>query len=228
MVTDKHRSTPIRASFSIRVHLCSSLAMGLERGSSAIEFAFSCLVLLPLLLGALSVGFNLLRATQVAQFARDAGHLYAYGIDFTQASAQQILVKLATGLNFVLSGGSGEVIFSTILKVGPNDCTAGGLQANTGSCPNLNQAVYTRWYKAGNTSLYTSTFGKPATADPTTGIINSSSYLLDSSARANGIAGLMTLAAGQSIYLTEVYFSSSDYDITGFLTGNGVYARAIF
>jgi hypothetical protein len=199
-----------------------------QRGSSAIEFAFSCLILLPLLLGGLSAGFNLLRATQVAQFARDTGHLYAYGIDFTQSSAQQMLVKLATGLNFAASGGSGEVIFSTILMVGPNDCTAGGLQANTGSCPNLNRAVYTRWYKMGNQTLYTSLIGSPSTADASTGIINSSSYLRDSSARASGMSGLMTLTPGQSICLTEVYFSSSDYDITGFLTGSGVYARAIF
>src|SRR5438270_13143744 len=127
-----------------------------QRGSSAIEFAFSCLVLLPLLLGGLSVGFNLVRATQVAQFARDAGHLYAYGIDFTQPAGQQMLVKLATGLDFAATGGNGEVIFSTILMVGPGDCTSGGLQANSGSCPNLNRAVFTRWYQVGNKSLYRS------------------------------------------------------------------------
>ena len=70
----------------------------LRRGSSAIEFAFSSLILLPLLIGGLSVGFNLVRATQVSQFTRDAGHLYAYGVDFTQAAAQQMLVDLATCL----------------------------------------------------------------------------------------------------------------------------------
>ncbi len=199
-----------------------------RRGSSAIEFAFCCLILVPLLLGGLSVGFNLVRATQVAQFARDAGRLCAYGIDFTQSSAQQMLVTLANGLNFTLSGGTGEVIFANLLMVGPNDCTSGGLQANTASCPNLNQTVYTRWYKVGNTSLYNSALGSPTTADSTTGMINSSSYLRDASARANGVSNLITLAASQSIYLTEVYFSSSDYNITGFLTGNGVYARAIF
>ncbi len=167
-------------------------AMNHQRGSSAIEFAFCSLILMPLLLGGLSVGFNLVRATQVAQFARDAGHLYAYGIDFTQASAQQILVTLSTGLNFALSGGTGEVIFGTVLMVGPNDCTSGGLQANTASCPNLNQAVYTRWYKVGNTSLYTSTFGSPTTANSTTGMISSSSYLRDVSARAAGVSNVMT------------------------------------
>jgi hypothetical protein len=199
-----------------------------QSGSSAIEFAFCSLVLLPLLLGGLSVGFNLVRATQVAQFARDAGHLYAYGIDFTLAGAQQMLVKLATGLNFALSGGTGEVIFANVLMVGPDDCAAGGLQASTGGCPNLNRAVFTRWYRVGKTTLYTSTYGAPTTADSSTGIVNSSSYLRDSSARVNNISNLMTLAASQSIYLTEVYFSSSDYDLTGFLTGNGVYARAVF
>ncbi|HEY3838911.1 MAG TPA: TadE/TadG family type IV pilus assembly protein [Bryobacteraceae bacterium] len=199
-----------------------------ERGSSAIEFAFCSLILVPLLLGGLSVGFNLVRATQVAQFTRDAGHQYAYGIDFTQASGQQLLVTLASGLNFQLNGGTGVAIFSTILMVGPNDCTSGGLQANTGSCPNLNRTVFTRWYKVGNTGLYSSTFGSPTTANTTTGVLSSSSYLKDSSARANGIVNLITLTASQSICLTEVYFASSDYNITGFLTGNGVYARAIF
>jgi hypothetical protein len=199
-----------------------------QRGSSALEFAFSSLILIPLLLGGLSVGFNLVRATQVAQFTRDAGHLYAFGIDFTQATAQQMLVKLATGLNFATSGGSGEVIFATILMVGSSDCTSGGLQANSGSCPNLNRAVYTRWYRVGNTTVYNSQIGNPTTANSSTGIINSSSYLRDTSARATGLSSVMTLTAGQTIYLTEVYFSSSDYDITGFLTGNGVYARAIF
>jgi hypothetical protein len=199
-----------------------------QRGGSVIEFAFSSLILMPLLLGVLSVGFNLLRATQVAQFTRDAGHLYAYGIDFTQSSAQQMLVQLSTGLDFALSGGTGEVIFSTVLMVGPNDCTSGGLHPNTASCPNLNQAVYTRWYRLGNTSVYTSNFGNPTTASSTTGLINSASYLVDVSARVSGLSSLITLGPSQSISLTEVYFSSSDYNITGFLTGNGVYARAIF
>jgi hypothetical protein len=199
-----------------------------QRGGSVVEFAFCSLVLFPLLLGGLSVGFNLLRATQVAQFARDAGHLYAYGIDFTQASAQQMLVKLATGLNFSLSGGTGQVIFSTVRMVGPDDCTSGGLQPNTGSCPNLNRAVYTRWYTVGKTTLYTSTYGSPTTGDASTGIVSSSSYLRDTSARVNNISSVITLAASQSIYFTEVYFSSSDYDLTGFLTGNGVYARVVF
>ena len=170
-----------------------------ERGSSTIEFAFCSLILMPLLLGGLSVGFNLVRANQVAQFTRDAGHQYAYGIDFTQSSAQQLLVMLATGLNFSLASGTGLVIFSNVLMVGPNDCTAGGLQANTASCPNLNQTVYTRWYRVGNTAVYTSTFGTPTTANSSTGLINSSSYLVDMSARASGISNLMTMSASQSI-----------------------------
>jgi hypothetical protein len=199
-----------------------------ERGSSAVEFAFCSLVLFPLLLGGLSVGFNLVRATQVAQFTRDAGHQYANGIDFTAASAQQLLVTLATGLDFQLHGGTGVVIFSTILMVGPDDCKSGGLQANTTSCPNLNRAVYIRWYQVGNTALYSSTFGSPTTADTSTGIVSNTSYLKDASARVTGISNLITLAASQTIYFTEVYFSSSDYNITGFLTGSGVYARAIF
>ena len=102
-----------------------------ERGSSAVEASFGLLILMPLLMGTSVVGINLLRAMQVTQFCRDAGHMFAYGVDFSQAGNQTLLTHLAQGLNMQASGGNGVVIFSTVTFVGPNDCTGAGLSANT-------------------------------------------------------------------------------------------------
>ena len=55
-------------------------------GGSAIEFVFVSLVLVPLFLGTGAVGVNLIRTLQTIQLARDIGHMYARGIDFSQVS----------------------------------------------------------------------------------------------------------------------------------------------
>ena len=55
-----------------------------SRGVSTIEFAFSMLVMVPLLLGTGVTGINMIRSLQTVQLARDAGHMYARGVNFTQ------------------------------------------------------------------------------------------------------------------------------------------------
>jgi hypothetical protein len=200
-----------------------------ESGSALMEFSFSTLFWVPLLLGTMVLGLNLSRSIRVTQFCRDAGHMYAYGVDFSQTSNQNLLVQLASGLNITTSGGTGVVIFSTITTIAANDCTAGGLQANSTQCPNLNYNVITKRIVIGNSSVKASGFGTPAAADmDSSGSIPSSKFLTDSSTRALGFSNLISIASGQYAYVAEVYFSSPDYDWTGFLTGTGVAARSIF
>ncbi|MDQ6699317.1 MAG: hypothetical protein M3Z36_03930 [Acidobacteriota bacterium] len=184
---------------------------------------------MPLLMGTFVVGLNLLRAIQVTQVCRDAGHMFAYGIDFSQSGNQNLLVRLANGLNFSAGGGSGVVILSTVTFIGAAQCTAAGLQADTTHCPNLNQSVFMRRIVVGNSGVRASNFGTPngGIVDGS-GHISSSSYLSDTSARAAGFASFLPLAAGQLAYLTEMYLASPDIDWTNFMTGTGVYARVIF
>jgi len=199
------------------------------RGSSAVEFTFSLLVLMPMLMGTSVIGINLSRAIQVTQFCRDVAHMYAYGVDFSQAGNQTLLTNLAQGLNIQTSGGNGVVTFSTITFVGANDCTAAGLSANTTSCPNLNQAVYTRRFVVGDPSKMSSHYGSPNSGIiGVDGYIAAADYLTNPSARAAGFSSLMSLSSGQFAYLTEAYVAAPDLDWKGYMSGTGAYAFNIF
>ncbi|MDQ6663337.1 MAG: hypothetical protein M3Z23_02975 [Acidobacteriota bacterium] len=200
-----------------------------ESGSILVEFVLSSLFWVPLLMGTFVIGLNLLRAIQVMQVCRDAGHMFAYGVDFSQTGNQNLLIRLTNGLNFSTSGGNGVVIFSTVSAIGALQCTAAGYQADTTNCPNLNQIVFTRRIVVGNSSARASNFGTPGsgTVDGN-GYILASDYLTNISERATGFSTLLPLAAGQIAYLTETYLASPDIDWTNFMTGTGVYARTIF
>jgi hypothetical protein len=200
-----------------------------KRGSVLMEFSFSTLFWVPLLLGTIVLGLNISRGIRVTQLCRDAGHMYAYGVDFSQTANQNLLLRLANGLNITATSGNGVIIFSTITYIAANDCTAGGLQPNSSSCPNLNYLVVTKRLVIGNPTLTTSAFGTPKSTDmDSTGSITSAKFLTDATTRATGFSTLMSIASGQYAYVSETYFASPDYDWQGFLTGTGVAARSIF
>ena len=200
-----------------------------ERGSTMIETALSLLVLMPLLMGTSVVGVNLVRAIQVNQFCRDVAHLYAYGIDFAQTGNKTLLTHLAQGLNVQASGGEGAVVFSTVTFVAGTDCIAAGYAANTTSCPNLNQAVFTRRIVVGNPSKLTSHYGTPPSSIVgSDGYIAATNYLRNTSDRASGFGSIMSINSGQFAYLTETYVAAPDLDWRGFMSGTGTYTYNIF
>jgi uncharacterized membrane protein len=199
-----------------------------RRGSTLIEFALTSLIWLGLLTGTAVTGMNLIRSIQVVQICRDVGHMFAYGLDFSQPGNQNIIVRLANGLNFTVNGGNGVVILSVLTQVGTQQCTAAGLGANSTQCPNLGQTVFTRRLVVGKSSLRASSYGTPAAAIiGANGYIAAADYLKDSTARASNFV-LLQLNAGDITYLTEAYFASPDLDWSGYMTGTGVYAHAIF
>jgi hypothetical protein len=180
-------------------------------------------------LGTIVLGLNLARSIRVTELCRDAGHMYAYGVDFSQTANQNLLLRLANGLNITATSGNGVIIFSTVTYIAASDCTAGGLTANASQCPNLNYMVFTNRLVIGNASLKTSAFGTPNSGDmDSSGSISSSEFLTDTTTRATGFSNLITVSSGQYAYVSEAYFSSPDYDWTGFLTGTGVAARNVF
>jgi len=194
-----------------------------------IEFCLSVALWMTILMGLATVGINLIRALQVEQVCRDAGRLYSAGLDFTQSGNQNLLILLATGLNVTTSGGNGVFVFSTVEYIDTAQCTAGGLQANGTSCPNLGQNVVIQRVVVGNSGLYTSTFGTPPAAIiGTGGNISSSNYLSNTSARASGFGSVIAMTGGQLAYLTETYFSSPDFAWGSYMSGAGVYERKIF
>lgn len=203
---------------------------GRERGSALIEFLLAtALIILPLLIGTFVIGMSLVRANQVAEVSRDAAHMYAYGVDFSQTSSQNLLLELAQGLNMTLTGGNGVVILSTVTYVGDNDCLAAGIQP--GDCPNDNSTVFTRQIVVGNSALQGSAFGTPSAAIiGSGGNITTMNYLTNASARANNFASVITLSSGQYAYVAETFVISPDFNIFGggLISPGGISARSIF
>lgn len=200
-----------------------------EQGAALVEFLISGVVWIPFLFGTMILGLNIIRAIQVTQVCRDAGHMYSEGIDFSQTNNQNLLIALAQGLNMTTTGGNGNIILSTVTYIGASDCTAGGLQANSTSCPNMNQQVFISRVIIGNSSTQASTFGTPNSADiDSSGNIAAKYYLTDTSTRAVGLSNLITLSSGQDAYMSEMFVSSPDLSWWNFLGTPGVSSRSIF
>ena len=196
-------------------------------GTTIIEFVLvTALVLVPLLMGCLVIGFNLIRAIQANQVNRDSGHMFARGVDFstsTGAGNRAVLTYMAPRLAF--SPPTGIVILSAIQYVGPNTCN---------QCPNEYHAVFLQQLMIGNPALLNSYFGTvPAGSLKQDGTGTVANPYTDTSVQADAIIGVLQMALptndGEIAYVSETYFSSTDFNIPGFLgPSSGVYCRAIF
>jgi hypothetical protein len=194
-----------------------------------IEFALSTAFWVPLLMGVHVIGLNMVRAIQVTQIARDTGNMFAKGVDFSEAGNQDIVFRLASGLDFERDGGEGVMILSAITYIGANECIAGGRQPNAGSCPNLDRPVVFRRIVFGNPERRSSSFATPRNGIiGANGYIPASAYLMESSVRAAGFSELLPMTPGQIAYVAEMYQASPDLDWADFMTGTGIYARSIF
>jgi hypothetical protein len=184
-----------------------------RRGSAIVEFVLAAaLIYTPLILGTMVIGMNLIRAIQVTQLNRDAGHMFARGVDFSLAPNRAILQQIAGGLDLTANGKS-VVILSQIEKV---DC---------GSCNNKDVAVFTRQIVLGNASLRASRYGTPPTISG--GIVND--YQNNLAARTvNFDPAVMAMQTGEIAYVAEAYYRSNELDVPGFMTSTGVSARGIF
>ena len=192
-----------------------------------VEFALCLVFLAPIVLGTFNLGMNLARNLQVTQLARNAGHMYVRWVDFSIPESQQLIVRLADGLNMTRTGGDGTVILSQVLVPGTADCAGAGL--NAGACTNLNIPVIVHRIQFGNSSLKDSVFGSPhSSLIRSDGSIAVADYLTDSRVRATGWSSVMTLGSGEIAYVSEVYVRSPAYNIGDQGGVQGVYARSIF
>jgi len=222
-----------------------------KRGSAIIEFALSLLVLMPLFLGTGAVGINLVRTLETVQLARDAGHMFARNVDFSQTGNQTILATIGTGLGLSATPGQGTavVILSGLTYVDANTCVGANTANGTGNqptCTNLGQWVFTQRLEIGNTSLKTSDFGSPLTTGPngvtldSQGKISIGQYGTKSGAVAtfssavNGInpytvsagGAVSGLPSGQKLYLAEA--ASQGFAMPPYVQGSPTYSFSFF
>ncbi|MGB9610198.1 MAG: hypothetical protein ACPL7M_04440 [Bryobacteraceae bacterium] len=198
-----------------------------QSGNSLIEFALGFALLMPLYVWMLIYGLDLKHLMQVSQVSRDAGHMYARGVDFSLPGNQDVLVRLAAGMRMTRTGGAGVVILTRVLKVGAQDCTDGGIALS--SCSNLGQAVITQRIVVGNPSLRPSKIGTPpASLLLADGSIAPSDYLTKSGARTVNFDSILNLADGELAYVAEAWFESPVKDFPTNNSRGPLYARTIF
>lgn len=203
------------------------------RGSSYVEFAFAVLVLTPLLLGTTGVGLNLLLAYQTSQLSRDAGHMYARGIDFSQTGNQTILASLGSGVG--LSGTSGisgtagtgkaVAVFTTLTYVDDAACQKGGYANSSGVhlaiCTNYGHWVFAQRVVVGNSNFKTTQYGSPITSNPPTG---TSSVTMDSSGTVSTTDELTNINDQATFSAIKPYSSTTGY---GMPSGQLVYITEV-
>lgn len=202
-----------------------------------------------MLLGTGAAGINMILTLQTIQLARDAGHMYARGLDFSQAGNQTILANVGSTLGLSTTAGSGSavVILSALTYVDNAACVAGGAATNgvaNSNCTNLGKWVFTQRLTIGNSSVRTGNIGSPVTTgasnvkvtvDPTTGRISITDYVTKSGAVAtfnsinpySSVNGTVSgLPSGQMLYVAEA--AATAFSMPPFIGPSATYSYGLF
>lgn len=226
-----------------------------QKGAAVIiEFVLASLALTPLAIGTIAVGLGLTRFIQVGTVCRSAASMFVRGTDFTQAGAQRILGKIASGMGMsdsagnILSNGRGVVVLSIVMRIGDPECLAAGFPVGHTGCVNRFKAVVTRRVVVGNPNLqngatqtFTSSFGNPVGGSQTAdGSYAASFYVTNTSAvapsfgtAANNTAAVsgapVHIAAGEVAYISEAFFTAPEINLfPAVLNISGYYQRNFF
>jgi hypothetical protein len=213
------------------------------RGVSILEFSFILLVMIPLLLGTTGIGLNMVNTLQVVQLARDAGHMYARGVDFTQLGNLQILASLGASVGMSTTTGAGlgnaRLILSQLRYVDKATCLLNSSvvdkSGNPVGCTNLGQWVFAERITVGNTSLRASTFGNPTAgvtiaADGSITLAQQCTNIGDQASFGvtvlNVYGNVTGLPSGQFLYLAEA--EALGFKLPPYATNPMTYSYGIF
>lgn len=217
------------------------------KGVAIIEFSFAMLVLVPLLLGTIGFGLRLIQSMQAIQLARDAGHMYARGLEFWQPGNKTILATLGADLGLKTTNtGNAVLILTTVTYIDKGMCQSAGKALDAGGnpidCPNYRQWVFTQRLKVGNTALRTSNLGSPLATGPDPVLVNGTTGKITLDDQVNnpgdvasfasgnpfvGVGGaLNTLPSGQMLYITEA--AALGFTMPPFANGGMMYAFNVF
>lgn len=209
-----------------------------SKGVAFVEFALSMLVMVPLLLGTIGIGLQLVQSMQVIQLARDAGRMYGRKLDLSLTGNRTILAALGHDLGLHTAagdtGGTAVLILSTVKYI---DAPAG--------CTNYHQWVFVQRLVIGNPNYRTSNFGSPLVVlDPhfsavtldSAGNVSPQSQMTDNpndrasfTAQGNPFvtAGILTdLPSGTYLYVTEA--AAKGFTLPPFASGGMMYSYNVF
>ena len=213
-----------------------------SKGVAIIEFALSMLVMVPLLLGTIGIGIQMVKSMQVIQMSRDSGRLYGSsaggkGKDLSTPAYRNILAKLGADLNLHATagdtGGSAVLILTTVKYI------------DTPGTQNYQQWVFHHRLLMGRTDYITSNLGSPLVVQDNhfsavtlnaQGLVWPASQETDNpNCRANFTtkgnpfvnAGVMSdLPSGTLLYVTEV--AAKGFTLPPYASGGLMYNYNVF
>ncbi len=214
------------------------------RGNMIVEFAAVAWILLFLLAGSFDVGMTLIRSLQASELVRNAAILQVDdvvaptdSVDLSLLSTQEILLRTAPSLGLGMPttyapnpSGTGVVILSKILNVGPIECSTGvsDFDGTTATCPNLGSYVIARRVVFGNTAQGTSTFGNPSDTPNNEGNLTAAQICLDTGNQISSpLPSYITSTIGEDEFtvVTELFVNTSNMSLFNFATANNIYMR---
>jgi len=181
-----------------------------RHGQALTEFAIALPFLIFMTVGTFAIGVNVDRQLTVTQLVRNAGNMYARGIDFSVEGNKELLLKAAGGLQMTTTGGKGVIYLSTIIV------------PSTGE--NADIAVVAHRIVIGNSSLRTSDTGTPGAIESDGDVTD---YVNAVSARATVPSGI-EMVAGDRLFVAEVFHTPEDLLFPGLFNPEGLYSRAAF
>ena len=219
-----------------------------KKGVAIVEFSFGMLIIVPLLIGTTATGLNLVQVLSTVQLARDAGHMYARGTDFSQPGNKTVLATIGANVGMSATAGSGRsvIILSTVTYVDKAMCAAAGKVDGSGNplgCTNHTKWVFTQRLTIGKSSVRSSSFGSlltsgagSVTVDSTTGNISLNdqvtktgdvaTFAVGINPYANVAGSVSGLPSGQVIYIAES--ATTGMALPPFVPGSVVYSYAMF
>jgi hypothetical protein len=157
--------------------------------------------------------------------------MFARWVDFSVPSNQDMIVRVASGLNLVRSStynqGDGVVILTQVMYVDDAQCTGAGL--TIAQCLNWRRNVIMKRVVIGNAGLRSSAYGTPLAALlGADGSLSSPDYLKEPSALVPLSAQLPQMAGGDFAYVSEACFNMPGLSLP-YVAGGGVsYAQSIW
>jgi hypothetical protein len=211
-----------------------------QRGSFILETAIVLMTLLILLMGVFQMGLMLIRAMQAGELCRNANVLMVQGIDLSTSQNQQLLLRTAPALGINTPGvwtanssGSGVVILSKVMLVGPLECSVGvsPFDGTTKTCPNLGSYVITYRINIGNTSEGSSFIGNPSSTPNTNsanglvGSLTDAQICTVTGNQTTTFSPVLALSSDSFSWVAEVYADSKNFNLFSVMAAPTIYMR---
>ena len=216
-------------------HTISPRRRRLQNGIEAIEFGFLFVFLLPPFLWMFVNGMNFLRFNKATDVSRSAALLFVKGVDFTLPGNQDIIARVASGLNLIdsetitangVTSGNGLIVFSIVQYIGTTTCN---------NCANVSKYVFLDRVYVGNKNLVitgatvSSALGSPNAGvwSSTSGVVSTTQTNTGAQVPSGSTGSLPLMGDSQIAYVIECFFKPQNGFGNGEFDSNGVYTRVI-